>query len=193
MHNPFSYFRGRRSASPMLRWMALAILLIRGLLSNVVMFDTHAPGENFALVICSGRGPMFSDTTASNMSMANRPSAVAPAQTPLRMMEEMPMDGTSMPSAIPSGTSASGLNAADQVTNGDQGSKDMDGSAHGGDTICSFSAVLFAAVVSLIIFLLISVPTACLRSFRQCRSVLVANATPYRLARTRAPPLAPTH
>ena len=172
----------------MLRWMALAIILARGLLSNVVMFDANAPSGSFGLVICSGYGPMFATTSAQPQATTD---GLAHAQ-PGGHMSVMAMPGMNMPMpSSASSASSDGTNANSHASDDGHGSMNMDDSMQGGSAICPFSAALFAAVFTVIVFLLLATDTVRRVRVRRRRTIRVVTTTPYRLPPSRAPPLAP--
>lgn len=172
----------------MLRGIALAIILIRALLSNVVMFDAHAPDGSFGLVICSGHGPMFPIASPMNESIANRPTYAKLGSADIGEMGNMAMDAMPMSSPSPSDTSASHTSSVSTISSDLHGTMDMADSQQDSDAICAFSAVLFAALVTAVVRLILCVLAVRRTRFRQGRSPIVAAVTLYRLALSRAPP-----
>jgi len=186
MDDIFSKFRAQRAKSRILLWATLAIILIRGLLSNVVMFDVHSFDGGFGLVMCSGSGPIF---PAINMAKMSSEDAGTNGDAQFGKMPGMLMDDMSMSSPTSFHASDSNTSSKDFASSGHQNSMNMGGPTQGDGAICPFSAALFAATITLVVFVFFSVTSVRRKRFRQGRHTIVAFVTPYRLALTRAPPL----
>lgn len=176
------------------------MMLLRGLLSNVVMFDPQALGGSGGFVICSGHGPLFSGASGMRMAMpgalsdstsdampATARSASGPTESMSMLMASPPaQDSPAARKASPRAAPVSG--SGDIAAAGSPGPHD-DASTQGGESVCPFSAALFAALVTLVVFLLTRVAAARRTRFRQGRVARRATAAPYVLALSRAPPL----
>lgn len=116
------------------------------------------------------------------------------------------MDGISMPSASIASTASaaastvltaptaavSATDAPLHATSDDRRSMDMAGGTQDDNGLCPFSAILFAALVTLAVLLLFFVATTQRQRLPHRRTSLITKRTLYGLALTRAPPFTPT-
>jgi hypothetical protein len=146
---------------------ALALLLVRALLPGGVMLDPVSVAEgDFALVMCSGHGPMFAHDPVQ-MSAMSAMSGTDPGMD-MSAMADMAHHDMDMPGM--SGTAAWDTMTAD-------------------DGLCPFSAALVIACVGIALAIALFELTRVTRSWIAIPGHAPARRSPHSLPLSRAPPL----
>jgi hypothetical protein len=160
--------RGGR-ASRMSILAALAVLLVRALLPGAVMLDPETTAQGgFALVMCSGHGPLFGHDTGATSHMADMDMSHMPDMN----HDDMDMPGMSNMSHM-----------SDMPGPADHGSMTAD------DGLCAFSAALFVACLSVAIAVALFTLEPTVRIWRAPASRLPDRLPRYFRLPSRAPPL----
>jgi hypothetical protein len=149
---------------------ASALLLVRALLPGGVMLDPVSAAEgDFALVICSGHGPMFAHDHGPMAAMSD----AMPGMDMSHMADTpgMSHDGKDMP-----GMSGMSGNTAHDTMTADDG-------------LCPFSAALVIACVGIALAFVLFELTRVTGSWLAVPVRTPARASPHFLPLSRAPPL----
>ncbi|QGZ63361.1 hypothetical protein [Paraburkholderia acidisoli] len=149
---------------------AFAVLFARALLPGAVMLDPVSVAQgDFALVMCSGHGPMFAQDRGALAVRSHAMSGMAMPgmdMSPMAgmMHEDMDMPGMSMP-----------------------GSHDHD-SMNGDDGLCPFSAALVVACVGIALAIVLFTLTRVTQTWRDVSTRLPARPPLHFRPLSRAPP-----
>jgi hypothetical protein len=153
--------------------VAFAILFVRALLPGAVMLDSEAAAQGgFALVMCSGHGPMFARSTDAMPGMSDSMDSTMSGS----MDSSMPgMDMSPMPGMIHDSGDLSGSPAHDSMT--------------GDDGLCPFSAALVVACVGIALAVVLFTLTRITQSWRIVAARPLPRPCPHFRPLSRAPPL----
>lgn len=146
--------------------IAMAVLLVRALLPGAVMLDPASVAQgDFALVMCSGHGPMFAGDSGAAVKMSDV------------------MPGMNM-------THMAGMMHGDMDMSGKAGSPAHDhGAMTGDDGLCPFSAALVVACVGIALAIALFTLTRVTQSWRAVSTRPLVRLSLHFRPLSRAPPL----